>query len=40
MPIPRSGRARQSLSAAATGALLLASAIKHFRDTPALGLWQ
>ncbi|WP_461188891.1 DoxX family protein [Arthrobacter sp. Z4-13] len=32
MPFPRSGRARQSLSAAAMSALLLASAMKHFRD--------
>ena len=32
MPFPRSGRALQSLSAAAMSALLLASAIKHFRD--------
>lgn len=32
MPFPRSGRALQSLSAAAMGALLLASAMKHFRD--------
>ncbi|WP_104043323.1 DoxX family protein [Arthrobacter sp. ZGTC412] len=32
MPFPRSGRARQSLSAAAMSAVLLASAMKHFRD--------
>lgn len=32
MPFPRSGRALQSLSAAAMSALLLASAMKHFRD--------
>lgn len=32
MPFPRSGRARQSLSAAAMSALLLVSAMKHFRD--------
>ncbi|WP_458780817.1 DoxX family protein [Arthrobacter sp. D3-16] len=32
MPFPRSGRARQSLSAAAMSVLLLASAMKHFRD--------
>jgi uncharacterized membrane protein len=32
MPFPRSGRAAQSLSAAAMSALLLASAMKHFRD--------
>jgi uncharacterized membrane protein len=32
MPLPRSGRALQSLSAAAMSALLLASAMKHFRD--------
>jgi uncharacterized membrane protein len=32
MPFPRSGRAVQSLSAAAMSALLLASAMKHFRD--------
>ncbi|MHC6594899.1 DoxX family protein [Arthrobacter sp. C152] len=32
MPYPRSGPAVQSLSAAAMGALLLASANKHFRD--------
>lgn len=32
MPFSRSGRAFQSLSAAAMSALLLASAIKHFRD--------
>ncbi|WP_455836485.1 DoxX family protein [Pseudarthrobacter siccitolerans] len=32
MPFPRSGRALQSLSAATMSALLLASAMKHFRD--------
>jgi uncharacterized membrane protein len=32
MPFPRSGRAVQRLSAAAMSALLLASAMKHFRD--------
>ncbi|MGG6381935.1 hypothetical protein [Paenarthrobacter sp. NEAU-H11] len=32
MPLPRSGRAAQHLSAAAMSALLLASAMKHFRD--------
>ncbi|MGX1162663.1 putative membrane protein [Arthrobacter sp. SLBN-100] len=32
MPFPRSGRALHSLSAAAMSALLLASAMKHFRD--------
>ncbi|TNB76414.1 hypothetical protein FHJ30_02250 [Arthrobacter sp. BB-1] len=32
MPFPRAGRAVQRLSAAAMGALLLASAMKHFRD--------
>jgi uncharacterized membrane protein len=32
MPFPRSGRAVHSLSAAAMSALLLASAMKHFRD--------
>lgn len=32
MPFPRSGPAIQSLSAAAMGVLLLASANKHFRD--------
>ena len=32
MPFPRSGRAVQRLSTAAMGALLLASAMKHFRD--------
>lgn len=32
MPFPRSGQAVQRLSAAAMSALLLASAIKHFRD--------
>ena len=32
MPFPRSGRAVQSLSATAMSALLLASAMKHFRD--------
>jgi uncharacterized membrane protein len=32
MPFPRSGRAIQRLSAAAMSALLLASAMKHFRD--------
>ena len=32
MPFPRPGRAVQGLSAAAMGALLLASAMKHFRD--------
>ena len=32
MPFPRSGRAAQTLSAAAMSALLLASAMKHFRD--------
>jgi uncharacterized membrane protein len=32
MPFPRSGRAVQNLSAAALSTLLLASAMKHFRD--------
>jgi uncharacterized membrane protein len=32
MPFPRSGRAVQRFSAAAMSALLLASAMKHFRD--------
>lgn len=32
MPFSRSGRALQSLSAVAMSALLLASAVKHFRD--------
>lgn len=32
MPFPRSGRALQSLSAAAMSTLLAASAMKHFRD--------
>ncbi|CCQ47764.1 putative uncharacterized protein [Pseudarthrobacter siccitolerans] len=32
MPFPRSGRALQGLSAATMSALLLASAMKHFRD--------
>ena len=32
MPFPRSGRAARNLSAAALSALLLASAMKHFRD--------
>lgn len=32
MPFPRSGRALHNLSAAAMGTLLLASAMKHFRD--------
>lgn len=32
MPFPRSGRAAHTLSAAAMSALLLASAMKHFRD--------
>ncbi len=32
MPFPRAGRAAQSLSAAAMSALLLASAVNHFRN--------